>query len=188
MKSLGKIFITTLSLAVLAGCSTLSKEQCEMGDWHEIGRLDGSKGYAMARFQKHVKACGEHSVSPDRNIYSKGRQVGLTTYCTPENGMSIGRSGGSYHNVCPANLERKFLKRYTLGKKFYTLESQIKQIDYDIESIDSQFDNAKLSRSDRSRLRSDQRRLNRERGRLQKRLTMLEMKEMVTEVVKDNKD
>lgn len=184
MKSMGKIVLAAVAAALMAGCSTLSKEQCEMGDWHEIGRVDGTKGQTMERFQKHVKACGEFGVTPSREVYSKGRSVGLTTFCTPENGMSIGRNGTTYKNVCPANLERAFLKKYKIGKEMYGIESQMKQIDYDIESIDTQFDNAKLSRSDRSRLRGDQRRLEREKGRLQKRLTMIEMKEMVTEAVK----
>ncbi|MCB0363905.1 MAG: DUF2799 domain-containing protein [Bdellovibrionaceae bacterium] len=185
MKSLAKFVMSAAAIAVLAGCSTLSKEQCEMGDWHEIGRMDGSKGYEMARFQQHVKACGEYGVTPSREVYTKGRDVGLTTYCTPENGMTVGRNGSAYKNVCPANLERLFLKKYKIGKEMYDIDSQIKQIDYDIESIDGQFDNAKLSSSDRSRLRSDQRRLEREKDRLQKRLTMIEMKEMVTETIQE---
>lgn len=155
-----------------------------MGDWHEIGRLDGEKGYDQARFQQHIKACGEYGVKPNMEIYNKGREIGLSLYCTPENGMTVGRSGSNYNNVCPANLERDFLKKYKIGKEMYDIDSQMKQIDYDIENIDKQFEDAKLSSNDRSRLRNDQRRLEREKDRLQKRMTMIEMQEMVTEAVK----
>ncbi len=33
-----------VSIAFLAGCATLSKSQCETGDWQQIGFMDGGVG------------------------------------------------------------------------------------------------------------------------------------------------
>jgi hypothetical protein len=49
-----KFFITFLLLAA-AGCATSEKDQCESGDWFEIGRKDGREGkLALTLFKSQI--------------------------------------------------------------------------------------------------------------------------------------
>ena len=45
--------------ALLAGCTTMSKDQCLAGAWGEKGYADGAAGYPISRLDDHAKACAE---------------------------------------------------------------------------------------------------------------------------------
>ena len=49
----------------LAGCSTMSKDQCLAGAWGEKGYADGAAGYPMSRLDGHAKACAKYQVAPN---------------------------------------------------------------------------------------------------------------------------
>jgi len=84
------------SALAISGCATLSKDQCLMGDWYEIGVQDGAAGYAPDRLAQHREACAEYRVRPDREAYRAGWDDGIGAYCTPERGYQEGRRGASY--------------------------------------------------------------------------------------------
>lgn len=70
------------SALALAGCATLSKDQCLMGDWYDIGIQDGAEGYSPSRLAQHQEACAEFRVRPDRGAYQAGWDRGIGEYCT----------------------------------------------------------------------------------------------------------
>lgn len=107
------------SLAVaglLAGCASLSEDDCRQGDWAGIGQSDGYAGYAMTRLQDHADACRKVGVTPDPVAYSRGRQIGLRGYCTAPRGFTEGRLGNSYGGVCPPDLAPAFMAAYNDGR------------------------------------------------------------------------
>lgn len=97
------------------GCASLSKEACLGGDWYGIGYKDGSYGRIYSRLVEHQRACLEHNVSPDENMYRQGWDDGLKIYCTAEKGYDEGEGRGKYEGACPPELEPGFLKGYLLG-------------------------------------------------------------------------
>ena len=118
--------LSWLPAMLLAGCATLTPEQCRHADWRQIGFSDGAGGASAARINDHAKACAEAGVKPDLDSYLRGREQGLTTYCRAENGFTVGRGGG-YANAadCPESMKYAFMEQYRRGQQIHLIESDI---------------------------------------------------------------
>jgi len=112
MKSLIAVIIATL---ILASCATLSKSECQNGEWQATGYNDASRGLTPSRFKAHAKACAKHGIAADNTLYTAGYQDGLKEYCQVEVGILKGRKNEHYKGVCPAELEDDFLYGYLEG-------------------------------------------------------------------------
>lgn len=106
-----KLMGLALVLILLSGCTSISKEQCQLGDWYQIGVFDGQQG-KTSMAADYTKDCAEHKATVDLAHYNKGRAEGLKSYCSYENGTLIGEQGKEYQKVCPANLSSQFLEGY----------------------------------------------------------------------------
>ncbi|MEM7565204.1 MAG: DUF2799 domain-containing protein [Pseudomonadota bacterium] len=115
-------------LFLLAGCATMSESECAQADWRIIGLEDGAKGRALSYLGNHRKACAEYGIKPDLAEYQVGHRNGVRQYCIPQTGFRQGRSGRTYHDVCPADLEGSFLAAYETGRELHRLENQIDQL------------------------------------------------------------
>lgn len=144
---LGKWTGILLSLLVigLAGCATMSGDECATSDWTAVGYEDGSRGYTSERFGKHRKACAKHGITADFEAYQQGRSQGLVEFCQPGRGFNLGVNGGQYNGVCSVELEADFLDAYRAGQQLYTLRSnvssantQIHNKKHELEDIEDQ--------------------------------------------------
>jgi hypothetical protein len=124
---------TTLGLVVtafvLAGCATLSKEECRMVDWRTVGYEDGVAGRTGDRIGQHRKACADHGVRPDLDAYQAGRAEGLREYCQARNGYRVGLSGAGYGGPCPADLAPGFMAAYDAGRQLYVRRYRVEHAD-----------------------------------------------------------
>ncbi|CAB1060229.1 hypothetical protein D1BOALGB6SA_4994 [Olavius sp. associated proteobacterium Delta 1] len=128
--STGIISIMAIVL-IFAGCASVSKEDCLLTDWYEIGRLDGRQGKPRTTFQGRAKACLEHGISADRQAYYNGHDQGLKYYCSEQKGFELGQKGLPYRSVCPLQLEPDFragyhkgIQSFCTGRKGFELGSQ----------------------------------------------------------------
>ncbi|NBN65609.1 DUF2799 domain-containing protein [Microvirga tunisiensis] len=128
-----------LALA-LAGCETVSKEQCQAGDWVALGRADGSVGHPAARIENIMKDCGRHGITPDPQAYYAGWQEGVQIYCTPMNGYNLGRNGTTKSNICPPALVGPFDYAYQLGFRLWSARNEVQQLEGRVRSLESQID------------------------------------------------
>lgn len=112
MKNLIAIITVTL---ILTSCASLSKSECERGEWQSKGFDDAISGRASTRFSAHTKACAKHGITVDNTTYMTGYQIGLKRYCRAETGISKGRDAEQYNDICPAELESGFLSGYLEG-------------------------------------------------------------------------
>ena len=144
---IGKRTSILLSLLVigLAGCATMSSDECATSDWTAVGYEDGSRGYTSERFSKHRKACAKHGITADFQAYQQGRSQGLVEFCQPGRGFNLGANGGQYNGVCSVELEADFLDAYRVGQQLYKLRSNVSsansQINYkkhELEDIEDQ--------------------------------------------------
>lgn len=121
-------FLLLLTAMLMAGCATLSPEQCRHADWRQIGFSDGADGASAARINDHAKACADIGVKHDLDSYLRGREQGLVNYCRAENGFTIGR-GGSLANAadCPESMKFAFMDQYRRGQQIHFLESDLAQ-------------------------------------------------------------
>lgn len=79
-------------LFVVAGCASLSEEDCKQGNWKEIGQKDGSRGYSKDRFSSHGKACEKYGIRPNKSEWTTGYNAGVKVYCSEE-GKNLGEKG-----------------------------------------------------------------------------------------------
>ena len=121
------------SALAINGCATLSRDDCLMGDWYEVGVQDGAAGYAPDRLAQHREACAEYRIRPDREAYQAGWDDGIGIYCTPERGYQEGRRGASYGQVCPPPLEWAFLQGYRNGQQLYQQERRLRELEQEQE-------------------------------------------------------
>ena len=121
-----KTTATTLLLFVLVvftflnGCSTVSRTDCLLTDWYDLGRTDGMGGKPRSTFQQRAKPCIRHGVIPDRKAYYTGHDEGLSIYCTEQSGFDLGKNGLPYNPICPN--DRDFRVGYDRGLKLYCTE------------------------------------------------------------------
>lgn len=112
----------------LAGCATLSKDECLTVNWFEIGQSDGASGRDLSYLSNHREACASHGVAVNPDLYSAGRNQGLLQYCRPSVGYNRGENGSQYNGVCPEHLESGFLRGYQEGREVYLVQQQINQL------------------------------------------------------------
>ena len=112
----------------LSGCATLTKSQCEAGDWRGIGVADGIHGYAASRLDDHVKACAEHGITPNRELYEAGRAEGLKVYCRLDRAAEEGLANKPNYQVCSGELAVSFNLVYYEGRRVYTERQRIEEL------------------------------------------------------------
>ena len=161
--------LLVLGCVFLAGCATLDEDECRTADWAQIGHADGRAGHSRARLEAHREACAKLGIRPDAERYFAARERGLERYCTPENGWRVGRSGDSYEDVCPPELERAFLARYRAGREIHEARQRVDRLENERAELERRLDKAKSDeqrRELRDQLRRNDRRLSIERDSL----------------------
>ncbi|HWV16493.1 MAG TPA: DUF2799 domain-containing protein [Cellvibrio sp.] len=117
--------LALLAIAMLAGCATMSKDECLRADWYLKGLDDASQGYALDRLDNHSRACARVQVVPNTKDYEAGHKKGARLYCVVNKGYSEGRRGASYNGICPRELEDSFLRAYRDGQALFSIQQKI---------------------------------------------------------------
>ncbi len=87
-----KILLLTLPL-LLAGCSSLSEEECRAMSWYNQGYQDGEQGKTRTATRDYKQTCGEYGLRVDEDEWQRGYAKGLELYCIPELAYSKGAGG-----------------------------------------------------------------------------------------------
>ncbi len=153
-----KLCLALGAATALAGCASMSEQECKTADWHDQGYRDARNGQPLSQVEDHREACAKVGIAPDLAQYKAGRAKGVLEYCTPENGAREGRRGASYRNACPAELEGRFLDRYRAGKRVYEAERKVDSLDSRLRDLQWKLD---IEKDDgkRKRLREELREL-----------------------------
>lgn len=147
-------FIAGLAAIVaLSACATLSKAECQTGDWRGIGFADGNRGEPLSRIEDHMEACSEHGIAVDRQLYEAGRKEGLETYCRIDRAESEGRKGRPYHNVCEGETGVSFLAVYDEARDVHAVERDLQLVRSRLDTLIEQITASGLSKADRAGLR-----------------------------------
>ncbi|MDD7910035.1 DUF2799 domain-containing protein [Pseudovibrio exalbescens] len=140
MSTLRVLSATFVLSVLLAGCASLSKDECTAGDWKGIGVQDGMAGKPASRIEDHKKACSKYGVSPDLASYQAGRSIGLKSYCTIPSGFQQGRMGRSYSDACPSATAPAFQKGYSLGFELRNAHSKLDDVESRISYAENRID------------------------------------------------
>lgn len=147
------LLLALASALALCSCATLNESECRTTDWYQLGARDGAAGSARTRVEAHREACAEFGLPADDAAWVQGYEAGLVDYCTADNGYRVGRQGGGYGRVCPAQDEREFLAAYELGRETYNVEREIAELDRRAESLQQRLVSSKLDDDTRRELR-----------------------------------
>ena len=131
------------SIYLLSACATLSKQECRVGDWQVIGYNDGIAGYAADRLASHTKACAKVNITPNYQLWERGRELGLKQYCTVTNAYNVGRRGRELNNVCPITIVNTLQSANKKGLDYYALDSQLDKDKRLLEAHELEFDKLK---------------------------------------------
>lgn len=163
MKTVFSIYLCLL----LSGCATLSREQCQRGDWYEIGNSDGQAGQPLSRLEQHQRACGEYGLPVDQQQYVSGHAQGLQDYCQLDNAFRSGLEGNRYQGVCPPDIDAAFERANRTAYQVHQLRQELDRVEGQLRNQERRLRDHDLSDDNRRRIRADIHDLDRRRGRLQ---------------------
>jgi hypothetical protein len=135
------IAVASVCIALnLAGCASMSKDECRVVDWRTVGYEDGVAGRASDTIGQYRKACASVGVAPDLDAYRAGRAEGLREYCQPQNGFRAGAHGADYAGFCPADLAPAFTLAYDSGLELHARKQRLNEAIARLASTRSQID------------------------------------------------
>lgn len=135
MRKYSGILIAAL---LLSSCASLTEEQCQTGDWQQIGQQDARLGHRADRLDEHVKACQSYKIVVSEYAYFEGYKQGQLQYCTISNGYDVGRKGYRYNGICPPSKFSNFESAYEKGRLVHDIELDISSVQYDRNQIQEQ--------------------------------------------------
>lgn len=136
---------------LLSACGTVSKAECQTGDWYAIGVNDGRAGAAPSLFDQHAESCRRYSLPADRTAWTEGRAEGLKAYCTPVSGYANGVAGRAYQNVCTGRAGEEFLTAYGLGSEVKRARSRADSAAAALRRLETEMDRTEREIQERRR-------------------------------------
>lgn len=133
-----KLLLAVSVGSLVAGCATMSPEECHRANWADLGLQDGLAGKPMSRLDARMKDCAEAGVGADTGRYVIGRTQGLQTFCRLENAIPLALNGGSYEGVCPPVIDAQFRHRFEMGRAVYSLRAEVSRLDGRSDSLQRQ--------------------------------------------------
>lgn len=174
----------------LGGCATLSKEECLVANWREVGFSDASQGYTQARVAEHRAACAQAQVTVNLDEYNKGFELGLKNYCTANTGFDLGGKGAGYPDQCNEKTYPQVRAGFKQGQAVYNVQRQRNEVERELQDKREQSkalteqiaqnrsraDNKALSSSERSKAANTASALQRTAGDVFRETSELEQK------------
>lgn len=147
------ILVTALFSIGLTGCASISEDQCRLGDWYQLGLQDGQQG-KKNQAANYSGDCAEYKVSVDTAKYNQGRDEGLKTFCTYDNGAYIGQQNQSYDNVCPSALADEFMAGYRPYKTLAKAKAELYEKERVLSNYQASYESAAKDSDEKKSLKS----------------------------------
>ncbi len=144
MRSMKKLKIQSLIvslLALISGCAVVSENECRSGNWYERGVLDGTRGDRQDTLYKIAQECQKYGERVDSESWQRGYNRGLESFCTPENGFQLGRTGNIYKGACTGPTASLFVEQYELGRAIYDTEMAHSSLKRRFEKVSEKLQN-----------------------------------------------
>ncbi|MFC4655005.1 DUF2799 domain-containing protein [Rheinheimera marina] len=114
-----KHLLLLLPVLSLVACSSISQQECQLGDWFAIGKTDAQQGIEASKFRSYQQECAKHGLSSDFQAYQQGHAAGAIEFCQYDNGVLWGQQGKSFNPLCSGALETEFRLGYERGRQWY---------------------------------------------------------------------
>lgn len=110
-----------IPVLMLAGCASVSADNCAVSDWSAAGYHDGARGEPFSVIAQRPQQCAQYATAPVYDAYFVGVAKGLSAYCDPANGYATGATGVAYYGVCTGPDGEMFETAYWMGKRMLAL-------------------------------------------------------------------
>lgn len=125
MKKIILLSLVFLSFSSFSFASGFKSSQCQTMNWEEKGKFDGQNGKKIDLLYSYIKVCDKVNAPFSADLYRKGREEGLYTYCSNQNAYDLGFNKVSVQKgVCPFNMFPEFQAYYDKGSNYKKLEKQ----------------------------------------------------------------
>ncbi len=171
-----KLSLMLVAVALLAGCESMSEQQCKVADWQRVGFNDGASGDSERRLADYTEDCGKTGITPDAQAYRRGWDSGIQRFCTAANGWRAGLQGNSGKNgVCQGQAGYDAFSRYLdAGLQVYRTNEQMRQNDQEINRLQKRLE-AAATDEEKKRIRESMRDLDRRQFYLRNRLVQQQL-------------
>lgn len=153
-------------VALMAGCATMTADECLVADWYRLGQQDAWDGRSADYLAQRSGDCREAGVAADTQAWYAGYEDGLIDFCTAERGFRYGQDGNHYRRICPPDLEVAFLGGYDLGFSLHAVNGRVSQSRSRLSQIERELrrerDRPTVDQDKIADLRSEQRELQRQ--------------------------
>lgn len=158
----------------LAGCASMSEQQCRQAQWQNVGLKDGREGATSSRLDAHREACAKVGVVPDAQVWQSGYEQGLQSYCSPNSAWYAGLANSTYYGVCAPYDEATFLRYHRAGRLVWQARQDLSRNRSQMTRLEEGLKKATKD-DERRRLQDELGRAERERNRLTALLVTLEL-------------
>jgi Protein of unknown function (DUF2799) len=158
-----------LGVALLAGCATMTPNECKVANWAEVGLRDGLAGEPLSVLNDRVRDCAEAKVAVDTPRYLQGRDQGLVSYCRLDNAVRVALDGKSYRGVCPVTVDGEFRRRFNVAREVHQARGDLRTLEARRTTLESRLRDAKTD-EERRRIRDELTDLDRDMRRARDRL------------------
>jgi hypothetical protein len=124
------------AMAALAGCETMSAEECAAADWGQLGYADADAN-GQDRFANRAESCADKGYVADADAYRAGWSEGIRSFCQPYRAFAYARAGGGFNGSCPADLDEGFRYGYNDGRRVYQIQQDIQHARGQISNLES---------------------------------------------------
>lgn len=136
LRRFSSLTLTLVTALAITSCATMSPEECRRANWRDVGLRDGLDGSPLALLAERTSDCAEAKVTVDNVAYLLGRDDGLKTFCRVENALPLGLNGGTYHGVCPPQVDEEFRRRHAIGYNVFFWRNELAQIGSRMQSLE----------------------------------------------------
>jgi hypothetical protein len=148
-----KLIATSVLLASLSGCASLSKSECLSADWQDIGIRDGADGRPEEYLIRHAQACAKVEVTPDREKWLAGREQGLDRFCVPYRAYQLGEYGSGFDvGICRRYDQERLINAYERGLEVNRLGAEVDSLQSEIHDIRAALEKEDLPPKERERM------------------------------------
>lgn len=151
-----KIIFTFLILSPLtAFTASFKASDCQSTNWEHQGKLDGEQGKKIDLLYSYIKKCDKANTPFSADLYRKGREEGLYTYCSNQNAYNMGFKKTSVHkDVCAATMFPEFQTYYNRGADFKKVDKQKIAVDKKIIQLSKTIEILDQAKAESQRLES----------------------------------
>ncbi len=133
-KSIFAVLVLLFSIPTFAG--SIKAADCQSTNWEQKGVEDGSRGEKIDVLYTYIKTCDKANAPFSADLYRKGREEGLYSFCSNTNAYNMGFKKTILNKgTCDNIMFPEFQAYYDKGLNYKLVEKQKFAVDKKVNSL-----------------------------------------------------